>query len=56
MSISGKSDIGVLLESVPGLIEKIKTMKGKKEKSKEGSDIDSSEDKEGSVSIEVEGQ
>jgi len=56
MSISGKSDIGVLLESVPGLIEKIKTMKSKKEKSKGDSDIDSSEDTEGSVSIEAEGQ
>lgn len=29
MSISGKSDIGTLLESIPGLISKVKSMKCK---------------------------
>ena len=32
MSISGKSDIGTLLESVPEIIGKIKSMKGNKKK------------------------
>ena len=56
MSISGKSDIGVLLESVPGLIEKIKTMKGKKDKGKDNNDSDAADESEGSVEIEVEEQ
>jgi sporulation protein YtfJ len=33
MSVSGKSDIGVLLESIPGLISKVKSMKCSKSKS-----------------------
>lgn len=56
MSISGKSDIGVLLESVPGLIEKIKTMKGKKDKGKDNNGSDTADESEGSVEIEVEEQ
>ena len=57
MSVSGKSDIGVLLDSVPGLIEKIKTMKAKKEKSNsDNNDSDTVPEDEGSVKIEVEGQ
>ena len=56
MSISGKSDIGVLLESVPGLIEKIKTMKGKKDKGKDNNGTDTADESEGSVEIEVEEQ
>lgn len=56
MSISGKSDIGVLLESVPGLIEKIKTMKAKKEKSKDDTTTESTQESEGSVKVEVEEQ
>jgi len=57
MSVSGKSDIGVLLDSVPGLIEKIKTMKAKKEKSNSGNnDSETVPEDEGSVKIEVEGQ
>jgi len=54
MSISGKSDIGVLLESVPGLIDKIKTMKGKKDKVNDNTDT--ADKSVGSVEIEVEGQ
>jgi uncharacterized spore protein YtfJ len=56
MSISGKSDIGVLLESVPGLIDKIKNMKGKKDKVKDNTDTDTADESVGSVEIEVEGQ
>lgn len=57
MSVSGKSDIGVLLDSVPGLIEKIKTMKAKKEKSNsDNNDSETVPEDEGSVKIEVEGQ
>lgn len=57
MSVSGKSDIGVLLDSVPGIIEKIKTMKAKKEKSNsDNNDSDTVPEDEGSVKIEVEGQ
>ena len=56
MSISGKSDIGVLLESVPGLIDKIKNMKGKRDKVKDNTDTDTADESVGSVEIEVEGQ
>lgn len=57
MSVSGKSDIGILLDSVPGLIEKIKTMKAKKEKSSnDNNDSETVPEDEGSVKIEVEGQ
>jgi sporulation protein YtfJ len=57
MSISGKSDIGILLESVPGLIEKIKTMKGKKDKGKDDNNgAEPARENEGSVKIDVEGQ
>ncbi len=56
MSISGKSDIGVLLESVPGLIDKIKTMKEKKGKVKDNTDTDAADVSAGSVEIEVEEQ
>ncbi|MFA0821633.1 MAG: GerW family sporulation protein [Methanomethylovorans sp.] len=57
MSVSGKSDIGVLLDSVPGIIEKIKTMKAKKEKSNsDNNDSETVPEDEGSVKIEVEGQ
>ncbi|MBC7085631.1 MAG: sporulation protein [Methanomethylovorans sp.] len=53
LSISGKSDIGVLLESVPGLIEKIKSMKGKKEKNKDSTATDNTNDSEVSVATEI---
>ncbi|WP_321419988.1 GerW family sporulation protein [uncultured Methanomethylovorans sp.] len=56
MSVSGKSDIGVLIDSVPGLIEKIKTMKAKKEKSTDSTDPVTVPEDEGSVKIDVEGQ
>jgi sporulation protein YtfJ len=61
MSLSGKSDIGVLLESVPGLIEKIKAMKGKKDKGKDDKDKDNNgaentNETEEAVKIDVEGQ
>ena len=61
MSLSGKSDIGVLLESVPGLIEKIKGMRGKKdegkdEKGKENNGAENTNENEDTVRIDVEGQ
>ncbi|WP_367344338.1 GerW family sporulation protein [Methanomethylovorans sp.] len=56
MSISGKSDIGVLLDSVPDLIEKIKTMKRKKDKGKDNNGTDTTDESKGSGVIEVEVQ
>jgi sporulation protein YtfJ len=56
MSVSGKSDIGVLLDSVPGLIEKIKAMKGKKDKGKDNNGSETVQEDEESVRIEVEGE